>query len=63
VRKQVVNMDSAIASNSGAAWFDLQGLATVEITSENPDYPVESALVLQGGPGWRAAQPGETDYL
>jgi hypothetical protein len=40
------------------AWLDLDNLATVEVTSENKDHPVESALLLSGMGGWRAAQPG-----
>ena len=39
--------------------MDLERIATVEITSESPEYPVESALVPNGGSGWRAAQPGK----
>ena len=30
-----------------------------KITSEEIDYPIESALIPGAGPGWRAAQPGE----
>jgi hypothetical protein len=40
-------------------WLDLEHIATVEVTSEDPDFPVESALGSKGGPGWRASQPGE----
>ena len=42
-----------------AAWLDVERLAEVEVTSEDPAYPVESALRPDGGPGWRAAAPGE----
>ena len=31
----------------------------VETTSEDPGHPVESALLPQGGSGWRAAEPGK----
>jgi hypothetical protein len=34
-------------------------LAQVEITSEDADYPIESALISDIGSGWRAAQPGK----
>lgn len=40
-------------------WLDLENLARVEVTSEHPDHPVESALTLDGKPGWLASQPGE----
>jgi nuclear transport factor 2 (NTF2) superfamily protein len=33
-------------------------VATVEVTSETKDHPVESALLLSESSGWRAAQPG-----
>ena len=40
-------------------WLDLDLLAQVEISSEEADYPIESALIPGTGLGWRAAQPGE----
>ena len=40
-------------------WLDLELLAQVEITSEDTDYPIESALIPGTGPGWQAGQPGE----
>jgi hypothetical protein len=40
-------------------WLDLEQIATVEVTSENPEFPIESALGLQDGPGWRASGRGE----
>ena len=40
-------------------WLDLRDLATVEITSEDVDHPIESALIPDRGPGWQAAQPGK----
>lgn len=39
-------------------WLDLDPLVEVEITSEDPAYPIESALLPGEGPGWRAAGPG-----
>ena len=30
----------------------------VEITSEDKDYPIESAFASEEGQGWRAAEPG-----
>lgn len=41
------------------SWFDLEQLATVEVTSEDPSHPVEAALVSRSGPGWRASKRGE----
>jgi hypothetical protein len=39
-------------------WLDLDREAVVEVTSENKDYPVESALVSGETRGWRAADSG-----
>jgi hypothetical protein len=40
-------------------WLDLEEVATVEVTSEDPSFPLESALVSGKGPGWRAAERGK----
>lgn len=40
-------------------WLDLESLAEVEFTSEDPAHPIESALLPGGGSGWRAAAPGK----
>ena len=39
-------------------WLDLDRLAVVEVTSEEKDYPVESALGAPEPRGWRAADSG-----
>jgi len=39
-------------------WLDLERTASVEITSEDNAFPIESALSQKGGYGWRAAGPG-----
>lgn len=48
---------------SGQEWFDLEAMATVELTSENPAFPIEAALVdnrgaLHAGRGWSAGECG-----
>ena len=40
-------------------WLDLEEMAKVEVTSEDPSFPLESALVSWKRPGWRAAQRGK----
>ncbi len=40
-------------------WLNLDALADVEITSEDPAHPIESALLPGRGAGWRAAAPGK----
>ena len=51
----------ASAADPVGEWLDLERLATVEVASESPAHPVESALLPRlagGGIGWRAASPG-----
>jgi len=50
---------AAVAQNVSPeqAWLDLLRHAAVEITSEEPGYPIESALAGKG-PGWRAGSSG-----
>jgi hypothetical protein len=38
--------------------LDLSTAALVEVTSEEKDYPIESALIAGESKGWRAAEPG-----
>src|SRR6266436_8110619 len=38
--------------------MDLERIASVEVSSEDADYPIESALILEKKKGWRAAAPG-----
>jgi hypothetical protein len=39
-------------------WLDVGRVASVEVTSEEDGYPIESALLAEGPHGWRAAAPG-----
>jgi len=51
--------DSAGCSVSlDEGWLDLDDAAVVEVTSEDKDYPVESALAAEEVRGWRAADCG-----
>jgi hypothetical protein len=60
MRKTVINPDIANPrSDRQQKWLDLEKIATVEITSEDPNFPIESALATSEGHGWRAAEPGE----
>jgi hypothetical protein len=37
----------------------IEQLAKVEVTSEDPNFPIESAFLSGEGSGWRAAEKGE----
>ncbi|HEV2150316.1 MAG TPA: hypothetical protein VGR37_23150 [Longimicrobiaceae bacterium] len=58
MRKRIITPSSEPASTPEDDWLDLEQVATVEITSEDPAHPVESALRPGPGSGWRAAGPG-----
>jgi hypothetical protein len=59
MRKRIIRQGGEEVSPAGQRWVDVERLARVEITSEDPAYPIESALRLDSGPGWQAAGPGE----
>jgi hypothetical protein len=40
------------------SWLNLEAMAQVELTSEDPECPIEGALLPNDLPGWRAAAPG-----
>jgi hypothetical protein len=40
-------------------WLDIEHAAKVEVTSEDPNFPIESALISGREEGWRAAARGE----
>lgn len=55
------SIDSSVSTHSAAPeprWLDIERLARVEITSEDPSHPVEQALGMGGRAGWRAGAPG-----
>ena len=60
MRKRIVETHLAEShGDSDQGWLDLEQIATVEVTSEDPRFPIESALGPKAGPGWRARQKGE----
>jgi hypothetical protein len=59
MRKRIIGHGPGDVAAAEPGWLDLERLAQVEITSENVDHPIESALIPGMGSGWRAAQPGE----
>jgi hypothetical protein len=60
MRKRIVGSGQTTAGpGPDSKWMDLGQIATVEVTSEDPDFPIESVFGATGGAGWRAAQKGE----
>jgi len=58
VRKSEITRIPQDAPLRDQAWMDVDRIASVEVSSERSDYPIESALLLEGKRGWRAANPG-----
>lgn len=59
MRKSIIPQAPQAASPVEEGWLDVEPLAQVEVTSEHPAHPIESALAPSAGPGWLADQPGE----
>ena len=58
MRKSLISWIPQNAPLCDQAWMDVDRIASVEVSSEESDYPIESALLLEGKRGWRAANPG-----
>src|SRR6266699_558267 len=58
MRKRLVTTTPATVQARGEGWLDLEHATTVEVTSEDKDFPIESSLSIERGQGWRAAEPG-----
>lgn len=59
MHKRIVTPAQRTTTAPDQNWLNVEGLAEVEITSEDAAHPIESALVSGGGPGWLAAGPGK----
>jgi hypothetical protein len=60
MRKTTIKPDSVNTfQNAQEEWLDLERFASVEVTSEDPNFPIESALAGRESPGWRAAERGK----
>src|SRR6266581_5665325 len=58
MRKRVITPIPQSIQPHDEGWLDLDRAASVEVTSEEKDYGIESALVSGETQGWRAANPG-----
>ena len=58
MRKRLIMPTPESIRTRGESWLDVEGQAVVEVTSEDKNYPVESAFVSGDAQGWRAAAPG-----
>ena len=59
MRKRIITPVQQKTESSDLEWLNMEGLAEVEITSEDAAHPIESALLPVRSSGWRAAGPGK----
>lgn len=59
MRKTIISHSGTNISLSPAgSWLDLEKVATVELSSEDPEHPFEHALRTDPSDGWKASVPG-----
>jgi hypothetical protein len=58
MRKRLITPIPEAAGAPNEGWLDLDGVVVAEVTSEEKEYAVESALISGDTRGWRAAEPG-----
>lgn len=59
MRKRLISpAPERVRPHNEEGWVDVDSAAVVEVTSEEEDYPIESALLSRETRGWRAAGPG-----
>ena len=58
MRKSQITRIPQNAPSRDQTWMEVDRIASVEVSSEESDYPIESALLLEGKTGWRAANRG-----
>src|ERR687890_449939 len=58
MRKRIVGQPRRSIDEVDQEWMNLEDIATVEVTSEAPESPIESSFSLNSEAGWRAAEAG-----
>jgi hypothetical protein len=58
VRKSIIPPGGQDEPADADEWIELDRVARVEVTSEDPEHPIEAALLPGRGAGWRASRPG-----
>lgn len=59
MRKRILDSTQKQAASDDPNWLNLDSLADVEVTSEDPAHPIEAALLPNRTSGWRAGDCGE----
>ena len=58
MRKSITPTFGVLTANPPDGWLDLENIAKVELSSEDPSHPFEDALKEGTAGGWKAAIPG-----
>ena len=60
MKKRIVGLKDGDSTKPEELWLDLEAVAEIEITSEDPEHPIDSAICDDSpGSGWHASNPGE----
>jgi hypothetical protein len=60
MRKRIIDPGLArVLAETDAGWLNLREIATVEVTSEDERFPIETVFADNGSAGWRAARAGK----
>jgi len=59
VNKRIISQGTQGVLPADQDWLEVERLALVELTSEDPEHQFESALRPETGSAWRASSPGE----
>src|SRR5436305_13949553 len=58
MRKRLISPIRQPESSAETRWLELHRSASVEVTSEEAQHPIEGALVKEDRRGWRASEKG-----
>lgn len=58
MRKRLLPVSDRSVLPASERWLNVEEFAEVEISSEDSEHPIESALISAVGDGWRASLPG-----
>src|SRR4051794_17639171 len=64
LRKHIIKVN--LPPVAGPEWFDLSSIATVGVTSEDAEHPIENAFDGRRGPGgsrWVAGEVGDQELV
>jgi hypothetical protein len=58
MRKRIAPFTPSNPESANGEWLDLNAFSEVIISSEDPNSPIESALIPGASGGWQASSPG-----